>query len=211
MSKWLIVILVVTVVVASVIISSSLNNIKFTGLLDEGIHEKNAGDYEIAKKAIMKAIKMRPDSAEAHYFLGSIYLAEEDSDKAKEELDKAIELDDSRAKYYVELSFVYFNLMEEQEKAIKVMEKAVKLDPDDYQYRVTLGVYLEKGGKKELAIKQFEKANVLYPSLRGVRERLIILYKETGDLKKAEKLAGERESTNTKEDSAFIESNENIY
>ena len=154
---------------------------------------------------------MRSDSAEAHYFLGSIYLAEEDSDRAKKELDKAIELDDSQAKYYVELSFVYFNLTDEPKKAIKVMEKAVKLDPDDYQYRVTLGVYLEKSDKKELAIKHFEKANELYPALQGIRERLIILYKETGDLKKAEKLAGERESTNTKEDSVFIESNENAY
>lgn len=211
MNKWFIVALAAAIAAAAVVITISMGSIGFTDLLNKGIHEKSAGDLKAAKKAINEAIEMKPDSAEAHYFLGSIYLAEKDGDKAKKELDKAIELDDSEAKYYVELSFVYFNLMAEEEKAIKAMEKAIELDPDDYQYRVTLGVYLEKGDKKEKAIKQFEKAIELEPSMQGIQERLIILYKETGDLDKAKELAGEPESTSTKAGSSFIESEGNAY
>lgn len=211
MSRWLIAVLAAVIVVAAIAIPVSMNNIKFTKQLSEGVHEKSKGNLKLAKKAFKKAIDMRPESSDTHYFLGSLYLAENDSDRAIKELRRAIELDGSKSKYYAELSYVYINLMDEQEKAIEEMDKAIKIDPDDYQYRFTLGVYLEKGGKKEEAIRQFEKAYELEPSMQGIQERLIILYKETGDLEKSEKLAGERESTSTDEKSSFIDSPVNAY
>ncbi len=211
MSRWLIAVFVAVIVVAAIAIPVSMNNIEFTKQFADGVHEKSRGNLKSAKKAFKKVIDMRPESSDAYYFLGSIYLAEDDSDRAIKELRRAIELDGSKSKYYVELSYVYFNLMDEQEKAIEEMEKAIKIDPDDHKYRFTLGVYLEKGGKKEEAIRQFEKAYELEPSMQGIQERLIGLYKETGDLEKLEKLAGERESTSTDENSSFIDSPVNAY
>lgn len=208
----IVILFVVLLPAAAVIIQRSVFENSYIKYLNKGIHEKGEGHYIHAEKSIKKALKMKPDSAEAHFYLGSVYLGTKKADKAIRELNKAISLDDSQGEYYAVLSFAYFNLLDDKEEGAALMDKALKLEPRNYQFHVTRGVYLEKMGSDKQAIDHYETALKLEPSLNGVRMKLIALYEREGEAEKSNRLKNELEkfeSAGKKGD--FVDSGEKLY
>lgn len=167
-----IVILAVLLVAGVVIVRHSVTEKRFLEQLEKGIDAKEAGAAEVE---IKKAISMRPDSGEAHFVLGSIYLTHKKVEPARKELEKAIELEPDAAENYVYLSFVYFNFLKQREKAVTLMSKAIKLEPRNYQYHITQGVYLARMGRNAQAIKHYEVATRLAPKMSGLKKKLVAL------------------------------------
>lgn len=170
-----IIVILVLLVGGGVITLHSLSDRRFLEQLDKGISERENGHIKAAEVEIKKAISMRPDSGEAHFELGSIYLSLKKAEPARKELEKAIDLDPDSADSYLYLSFVYFNLLKQKEKAVTLVGKAVKIEPRNYQYHLTQGIYLERLGRDRQAISQYEVATRLAPSIPGLKKRLIAL------------------------------------
>lgn len=183
-----VVILAVLIVGGGVILQRTASESRFMKRIDKGIHEKEKGHFNLAKKLFKEAVAMRPDSADAHFLLGTVYLSEKKAKPALKEFHRAIDLNPRKAEYYSYASFVHFNLLDDREKAVSLMKQALKLEPDNYQNRVTQGVYMEKLGRNGEAIEEFERAIELAPSLTGIKEKLIVLYETEGEAEKANRL-----------------------
>ncbi|MBL7994849.1 tetratricopeptide repeat protein, partial [bacterium] len=100
-------------------------------------------------KSIFETICKGPDHhAEAHYYLGSIYLRfDRDPEKAVDHLERAVEAENSNAKYHLMLSSalgakaMQSNMFKQALLAPKIrkeIEKAVELDPNYAEARGAL-------------------------------------------------------------------------
>jgi tetratricopeptide (TPR) repeat protein len=82
--------------------------------------------HEQAKDLLAKALKLNPQSAQAHYLLGQIALQEGQLKDAEEELLRSLTLDPDRSKTHFALSRVY-RRMERTDQAAKEFELYQKL------------------------------------------------------------------------------------
>ena len=158
-----------------VLLARTASDKRFNEQLGRGLRAIDKGDTKTAELETRKAIRLRPDSGEGHFVLGTIYLSLKKAGPARKELETAIELDPDSADNYYYLSFVHFNLLKQKEKAVTLMSKAIKIEPRDYQYRITQGVYLERLGRDSQAISQYEAAIRLAPKIPGLKKKLAAL------------------------------------
>ena len=73
---------------------------KTTASLKSGIAKFNEANYDAALLDINKAIEMNAKNAEAYFYLGEIYLMQNEPKRAMENYNKAIELDSLLSKAY---------------------------------------------------------------------------------------------------------------
>lgn len=113
-----------------------------------GNHEEHR---EKADQMSLKALKMDPDSAEAHASRGVAYSLKGDYRAAEQEFETAIHLDPMLFEAYYFYARVCFAKGELQ-KTIKMYEKAVEVNPQDYQSPLLMAqIYSDLGeaGKAE--------------------------------------------------------------
>ncbi len=119
-------------------------------------------DYQSAAQDYQNYLQKKPDDASVHYNLGYVYRALERPDDAKSEYEKAIALapDDLKmAPAYRNLGILL--LAKDPAAAVDPLEHAVRLEPQDPQAKWLLGTALERSGKLESAIGQFQAAHTL--------------------------------------------------
>lgn len=156
--------------------------------LAEGNRLFDDGDTEKAIDALLQAVKLDPDLAEAHFKLGIAYALVEAQDdtvtepvgtptpSSKEKRPKEVKTNSEKAfenavKAYKKILVsnknddnAYFNLglaynkLNEDEDAAKSLKEAVKLKADDSQYQTELGSILIKLAKYHEAITALKKA-----------------------------------------------------
>ena len=143
------------------------NNLSIKSGYDEALIAFEKGDSLKAMKLINSHIKKNPNSKEGYLlraFINSYDLSE--FDKALEDVDKAIEIDESYAiAYALKSDIFYFDIGGSASQTKKMLNKAFELSPDnpfvnfvkgDFHYDDSF-ILLDKD-KKELAIKSAEKA-----------------------------------------------------
>ena len=105
--------------------------------LTKGIQLFNDGKYEDAKSIFHKELEEDGDNAEANFYLGRIFLRQNDEDKAEDYLEEAVELNDNNADYHFWLGNAYgmkaqnANIFKQAwlaRKVIKEFERTVKID-----------------------------------------------------------------------------------
>ncbi|MEW6041706.1 MAG: tetratricopeptide repeat protein, partial [Elusimicrobiota bacterium] len=117
--------------------------------------------YKKAEKNFLKAIELKPDMVDSHFYLGVIYEQTEKFEKAIPYFKKTIELEskNSNALNYLGYSFADRGInLDEAETLIK---KALEIEPDNGAYMDSLGwtyfkkkdyinarLYLEKAASK---------------------------------------------------------------
>ncbi|KAB2880524.1 tetratricopeptide repeat protein [bacterium] len=116
--------------------------------IEQGRELFNNKKYAEARSIFEKILNGSDHQAEAHYYLGSIYLRfDRDADKAIDHLERAIEAENSNAKYHLMLSnalgakAMQSNMLKQAflaPKIKKAMEKAVELDPNYPEARMAL-------------------------------------------------------------------------
>ena len=142
-------------------------NLSIISGYDEALIAFEKGDSLKAMKSINSYIKKNPNSKEGYLlraFINTYDLSE--FDKALEDVDKAIEIDQSYAiAYALKADIFYFDIGGSASQTKKMLNKAFELSPDnpfvnfvkgDFYYDDSF-VLLDKD-KKELAIKSAEKA-----------------------------------------------------
>jgi Tfp pilus assembly protein PilF len=134
-----------------------------------------------AIEALEKAIDIDPDLAEAHGYLGLIYLQQSDYKQARREFKKAIAINPYYTDGYNSLGIVY----REQRKyddAMAMFEKALQ----DKAYRTPERIHLNIAsthmakGDPATAIPHFEKAVALNPTYTLAYLGLGKAYQQTG-------------------------------
>ncbi len=122
----------------------------------EGSYEKALAEFENAKKQL-------PDDATVRFSLGFMCWKLRHYDEAESELRAALRLDPhfTQAKYYLADSYLS-NL--KPEAALPLLQKLVVVLPKDYRSRVDLAKALEKLGRYDEAVPQFQEAIRLDPT-----------------------------------------------
>jgi len=96
-----------------------------------------------AKAAILKqVVKISPNSASSHFFLGNVYHNLEEYEKAVGAYEAAIRIDPSDADFYRHLAGCYGSLGRYEEQ-IEAYRQVSRIDPDDAKaYSLLAGCYI---------------------------------------------------------------------
>jgi adenylate cyclase len=124
---------------------------------------RNAQDLEAAQHASEHALKLDPNSAEAHVSVGQALAIQRRFSEAATAFERAIKEDPTLYEAY----YLYGRVMVESgelEKAVKLFENAQRVRPDDYESRTLrgqtlteLGRYDEAGRANEEAVESIER------------------------------------------------------
>lgn len=145
-----------------------------------------AGRYAEAEEAFLSALAIDPYLTDAHNFLGAVYAEEGRSAEAEEQYNIAL-----RDPAYPTPELVYLNLgllyvsRGEDELAVDPLRKAVEIDSKFYKGHYELASVLDRLGRIEEAVREYEVAE---PGFRQSGEyfyRLGMAYFRSGDSRKA--------------------------
>lgn len=112
-------------------------------------------------KAIEKAIKLDPNSADAYASLASLKERIWKFDESARYMDRALELEPNNA---VIIGTAALHTFGDIEKSVELIKKAIKLDPLVYTNYFNLGFAYYRLGHLEEAIEAFNKYTVYYPN-----------------------------------------------
>ncbi len=118
---------------------------------------QQAGDFQAAAGYYEELVRLRPDLAEAHANLGSIYYQIRDDAKAEAALEKAIRLNPRLGAPYFFLGVVA-SRQKNHEKAIRHLGTSETLDPSNLIVAYYLGEAYFANRQYAEAIPAFEKA-----------------------------------------------------
>ncbi len=134
---------------------------------------------DAAEEWFKKAIRLKPDHAEAHYNLGLIAERRGEIDDAKRLYRESLRL---RPDY--ELPILRLGSMLQAEgmldEAEEMFTRVVELRPDDDFARLTLGKLLEQRGKEDEALDQYEAALAANPDAAAVYLRVGTIFARRG-------------------------------
>jgi adenylate cyclase len=130
---------------------------------------RNPRELEEAQRASEHALKLNPNSAEAHVSVGQALAIKRRYADAAIAFDRAIEEDPTLFEAYYLYGRVLFE-SGDSEKSAKLFEKARRVRPDDYQPQCLLGMALTQLGRldearhtDQLAVESIEKYLELNP------------------------------------------------
>ncbi len=138
--------------------SKALNPSSPSILLSMARLELDNGSLEGASMSAEEATKLKPDYADAHYFLSQIAVQQGNLQRAIEKTQTTILLApqaQQQAGLYFQLGVLYFNIPD-YTKAAQALAQAVQILPDYANARYFLGLSLARTGDKTGAIAQFE-------------------------------------------------------
>ncbi|MGD2085623.1 MAG: protein kinase [Candidatus Aminicenantes bacterium] len=136
------------------------------------------GWYLKAKEAALKALQLDETLPEAHVALGGIKLDYDwDLKGAKQEFQRAIELNPGYARAYFKYAF-YYQAAGDLNKALAEMKRAHELDPLSSIVNYGLGVFFFWARKYDRAIEQLKIAIAMAPNIGDTRLLLGMAYLE---------------------------------
>lgn len=141
-------------------------------------------DFEAAAQDYQDYLAKKPDDATVHYDLGYVYTALERNDDAKAEYEKAISLDPKMGPAYKNLGLTLLTI--DPPAAVAPLQKAAALLPEDARTKWLLGTALQRNGKIEPAIEQFQAAQKLDDKDVDIRTSLGYALRSAGRFAEAE-------------------------
>jgi tetratricopeptide (TPR) repeat protein len=146
-------------------------------------------DLEDARKCYEKAVKLRPDYAEAINNLGTIYYARKSYRRSITQYKKALRLTPDSASILSNLGTAYF-ARKNYELAFTTYQQALALDADVFEHRSSMGILLQERTVDERAkfhyylARTYAKAGDVEHTLIYVRKALEEGFKEPDKFKK---------------------------
>ncbi|HEU5311826.1 MAG TPA: tetratricopeptide repeat protein, partial [Candidatus Eisenbacteria bacterium] len=138
-----------------------------------------------AREAILRAVELEPDLAEAHAVLGHLRFRHEwDWKGAEISLRKALELSPSNAEA-LRVSGLLARIRGRFDVAVELQRRALELDPLSTIGMASLGATYRDAGRLEEAEAWFRKALELAPRRRSVRSHLALVLEERGRIDEA--------------------------
>ncbi len=151
----------------------------FTQLMTRGNGFFEKGDATNAIATYLEAVKLAPESLDAHLNLVNACLLAGDATNAVEQSQQALNLDHNSAAAYYLMGCAQLRL-EQAEPAVKSFQQSQHLDPAVTALNFQLGLAQEKLGHIEEAITQFESVAKFEPQHPSVHYQLARLYERAG-------------------------------
>ena len=142
------------------------------------VYYDEMGNWDKAREYLEKAIRLKPDFADALNYLGyTLLLRNEDIDKAFHLVKRAFYLDPENGAYADSLGWAYYK-KGDYKKALIYIKKAQSLMGDDPVLLYHLGAVLEKLGNKKAALHYYKKALKELNKLdkepeRGIKKKIL--------------------------------------
>lgn len=115
-------------------------------------------------------------SVEEYYNRGVEFFQHKEFKKARNMLEKAVELDPENAEYFTFLGMCYAASSDDYEAnyeaALKAFRKAVELNPEDLRNFYYAGIIYMHLGRKDIARKAFEKVLEINPEHAGALRKM---------------------------------------
>lgn len=146
------------------------------------------GDYTTARSYLEKAIKIKPDFADAYSDLGNISKLEGNLEEAFKYYQKAVNLEPENLVARCNLGVTLLDLGRNAE-AIVILEDTVKRAPDFLRGRVVFGQALQSIGKYDNAVEHLEYAYSFEPDNSDVLKNLVSALASNGQFDRAFKIA----------------------
>ena len=143
----------------------------------EAIKAKNQNDNEHAKKLFEQFVVLKPQVSTGYYELSKIYISEKKTDKAEENIKKAVAIDAGNKWYNEE----YASILADQGNylsAAGIIAKLCKTEPDDEEYPKMAADYYERAQKYDTAIIYLDKALLRNGDDEDIYMRKVHLYLE---------------------------------
>jgi superkiller protein 3 len=150
----------------------------------QGIVCYQKGEYHKAIKHLKKALKVKPDYSDAHYWLAATYTETGEFDEAYKSYKKIIELRTKDASVYVEFGKICGELQQYNE-AFEAFSEALKLDQKNTDAYWGLGLTHFNLGQYDEAIKAMKKTVEYEPEYVGAYLHLGDIYRHLGEYEEA--------------------------
>jgi len=129
------------------------------------------GQWETSIKSLNEAIERDAESGRLYNLRGYAFLNSDQPEKAKQDLEKSIELDDLPAAHR---NMVLYKLMSGDGKsAIQYLLDRIKKDPKDIENWILMGDLMKKGGHDAKAKSYYEQALKMDPNNEYVKKQLL--------------------------------------
>ncbi len=130
-------------------------------------------DFQGAEAILKQACDKSPKSADARVMLGRFYLSQKDTARAEEQYRRALSVDSKSTAALINLAMLLADSgrTQEAERAFKQLEQSPL-----NEFQSLYGVYLFQEGKREDAIREFERKVKADPDDRLARARLLTAY-----------------------------------
>jgi len=138
---------------------------------DRGVHLQDQGKLDEAVAEFRKAIRLKPDLAEAHGNLGVALRAQGKQEEAIAEFRAATRIKPDSADAHISLG-VALKAQGKLEEAVAESRTAIRIKPDDADKHVNLGNLLDDQGKLAEAIAEYRAALRLKPDYSGAHYNL---------------------------------------
>jgi tetratricopeptide (TPR) repeat protein len=169
-----------------------------------GIAYHQVLDLDTAKKYYERAIKLKPDYAEAINNLGTIHYANRSFRRAITDYTKALRFNPDSASILSNLGTAYF-ARKNYELAFATYQKALEIDPEVFEHRNTAGVLLQERTVDERAkfhyylAKTYAKAGMTDRALLYIRKSLEEGFKDRDKFRQDPEFAALRDNVEFKQ------------
>ncbi|MGI8733633.1 MAG: tetratricopeptide repeat protein [Pyrinomonadaceae bacterium] len=138
-----------------------------------------------AERLAKEVLQKEPNHIEGHILTANIFFAQNQNDKALEELNRAVELDPKRVESYMSLARFYI-VTNDQAKAEETFKRAISINNNSAMGHTEYGKFLLQVNRPAEAEVEFQKAVEVEPSNRASRYVLAGFYLVNKKLDKAE-------------------------
>ena len=142
-------------------------------------------DPDTAKRALLEALKLTPETVNDTLLTAEIAEAEDDKDIAEQAYRRVLKIDPESSAATAGLAHL---LLAEKKysDAEPLLKAALKRDPDDPALNTQYAVLLAAEGKSEEAVAALEKLHGIEPRDRGICMMLADAYMQAGNYEKAD-------------------------
>jgi tetratricopeptide (TPR) repeat protein len=146
-------------------------------LFGAAMAQRGARDFDGARRSFEASIALDPESAQAHFWLGTMLADDIRSYAAAAiHLERALALDPRIENGWVDLGIVYY-FQQDYARAAASFRAALDADPHSVLARRNLGIALKEGGRLEEALEHltraYEQAPEAVETLRGLVPTLV--------------------------------------
>jgi len=136
----------------------------------EGEVMQKLSQWEQSVKSFSEAIERDPENARLYNLRGYSYLNSDQPEKAKEDFEKSVKLDDLAGAHR---NIVLYKLMTGSgQEAIQYLLDRIRKDPRDVENWILMGDLMKKGGHEEKAMTYYEQARKMSPDNEYVKNQL---------------------------------------
>jgi tetratricopeptide (TPR) repeat protein len=162
--------------------------------------ELSQKDPKGAEEVLKRAAGGNPPSVEAHLLLGQFYLNQNRAPEAEAEMGLAVSADPKNGEALMD--FARLQLYDGKASEAEQNFKKLAALPG---YEAVYPVFLFEQGRRDEALREFERLHKESPDDRGARTRLMVAYRMGNRLPEAEKLLAEAIKKNPKDADALLQ------